>query len=121
MSDEWVTSDYAAGSVKTNPVVVRRLLGLLRRAGLVRIPPGPRGGARLARPSSPISLAEVYRAVEEGQLLGLHRRTPNPRCPVGRNIGTVLGGIFGESESALLNVLARKSVEDVVGEVRQCG
>jgi Rrf2 family protein len=118
--DAWVTSDYAAGSVKTNPVVVRRLLGLLRRAGLVRIQPGPRGGARLARPADRITLAEVYQAVEEGQLLGLHRHPPNPRCPVGRNIGGVLGGVFGEAESALLGVLKRKSIEDVVKDVGQC-
>jgi Rrf2 family protein len=117
--DEAATSEYVAGSVKTNPVVVRRLLGRLRRAGLVRIQPGPRGGARLARPASHISLDEVYRAVEEGQLLALHRRPPNPRCPVGRNIGGVLGCVFGEAESALLGVLKKRTLEDVMREVRR--
>lgn len=117
--DELVTSEFIAGSVKTNPVVVRRLLGRLRRAGLVRIQPGARGGARLARPARRISLAEVYQAVEGGQLLSLHRRPPNPLCPVGRCIGGVLGGVFGEAEAALVGVLKRKTLEDVLVDVRR--
>jgi Rrf2 family protein len=119
-SGEPVTSDYVAGSVKTNPVVVRRILGLLRRAGLVRIQPGPRGGARLARPASKILLADVYHAVEDGQLLSLHRNAPNPRCPVGRHIGSVLGRVFGEAEAALEATLRRRTLGDVVGSVREC-
>jgi Rrf2 family protein len=114
------TSDYVAGSIRTNPVVVRRLLGRLRKAGLVRIRPGARGGARLARPAGRITLAEIYRAVEEGELLALHRHSPNPRCPVGRNISGLLGGIFGEAESALVSVLKGRTLEQVVSAVKRC-
>ena len=117
--DEAVTSDYIAGSVRTNAVVVRRLLGKLRRVGLVRIQPGPRGGARLARPASRILLSDVYRAVEEGQVLALHKNPPNPRCPVGRNIGGVLSRIFGEAEAAMEATLRRRTLADVVGGVKE--
>jgi Rrf2 family protein len=117
---EPVTSDYVASSVKTNPVVIRRLLGLLRRKGLVRIQPGPRGGARLVRPAAKILLADVYRAVEDGQVLGLHKNPPNARCPVGRHIGGVLSRVFGEAEAALEATLRRRTLEDVVGGVREC-
>jgi Rrf2 family protein len=116
---EPVTSEYVAGSIKTNPVVVRRLLGRLRRAGLVRIQAGARGGARLARAARQIKLAEVYRAVEEGQILALHPHPPNPQCPVGRCISGVLGNLFGEAESAMLGVLRRRTLEDVMAGVRR--
>jgi Rrf2 family protein len=118
--DEPVTSDYIAGSVRTNPVVVRRILGRLRKVGLVRIQPGPRGGARLARPAAKILLSDVYRAVEDGQMLGLHRTPPNPRCPVGRNIGSVLSRVFGDAEAALESTLRKRTVAEVVADVKEC-
>jgi Rrf2 family protein len=118
--DQPATSEYVAESVKTNPVVVRRILGRLRRAGLVRIQAGPRGGARLARPAARLLLADVYRAVEEGHILGLHKNPPNPRCPVGRHIGAVLSRVFGEAEAALEATLRRRTLEDIVGGVREC-
>ena len=43
-----VKSDYAAESVNTNPVVIRRLIGLLSQADLVRSQTGAGGGTALS-------------------------------------------------------------------------
>src|SRR6266705_3376406 len=59
-----VTSTDLAQSVNTNPSFLRTLLGQLRRAGLIEVALGKGGGARLARPASRLTLADVYRAVE---------------------------------------------------------
>ncbi len=115
-----LTSEFLAGSVNTNPVVVRRLLGMLRRAGLVTIQPGPGGGARLARPAAGIRLVDVYRAVEKGEVLTLHKRPPSRFCPVGRNIEGVLGEIFCEAEEALERVLQKRTLAEVAGAIRKC-
>ena len=85
-----MTSDYIAGSVNTNPVVIRRILALLARASLVRTQEGARGGTTLARPAEQIDLLAVYRAVEGGGLFALHPQPPNPACPVGCNIQAAL-------------------------------
>jgi len=75
-----MTSEFMGGSVNTNPVFVRRILGLLSRAGLVTSQPGVGGGWRLLRDPATITLLEVYRAVDEGHLLAMHHSTPNPDC-----------------------------------------
>lgn len=116
--DEPITSAYIAGSVNTNPVVIRRLLGNLREAGLVTSQPGTGGGWRLLRAPDGISLCEVYRAVEDDQLFGMHHRAPNNTCPVGRNIQQALGYVFSEAERALEQRLAELTIADVLRGVQ---
>jgi Rrf2 family protein len=74
---EVVTSDQIAGSVNTNPVFIRRILGKLHKAYLVNVQHGTSAGWRLARPPEKISLLEVYDAVEQEPLLELHHTPPN--------------------------------------------
>ena len=112
-----LSSECIAGSVNTNPVVIRRVLGLLRRACLVTSQPGLHGGWRLARSASTISLAAVYRATESDAILSLHHRPPNPNCPVGRHIQDALTRIFRGAEAALEQRLAPVTVAHVLGAV----
>lgn len=114
-----LTSERIAGSVNTNPVVIRRILGLLNKAGMVSSQPGTGGGWLLRRAPEAITLLEVYRAVDEGHLLALHHRSPNPACLVGRNIQHSLEDIFSEAEQALEQVLATRTVAQVLQTVRQ--
>ena len=118
LSDEPVPSSLLAESVATNAVVIRRLLGLLRRAGLVRATPGPRGGFVLARPARSITLERVYRAVEEGGAAP-HAHHPSSRCPIGRNVAEVIGLIGRRAERGFLHALAGRTVESAVREVRR--
>ena len=118
--DAPATSEYIASSVNTNPVVIRRVLGGLRRAGLVRSQGGAGGGWRLAREAETITLRDVYRAVEEEDepVFPLHHRPPNPSCPVGRHIQRALAVHFAAATRAMEDELARRTVADVLREVR---
>jgi Rrf2 family protein len=112
--EEAVSSQQIARSVNTNPVVVRRIVGALRRAGLVEVQPGAAGGARLARAPEEITLLEVYRTVEDGApLFALHTQPPCRDCGVGANIQATLVEVFGEAQSAMEAVLAGVTVADV--------
>ena len=113
-----MTSEYIAGSVNTNPVVVRRILSMLARAGLVITQEGAGGGVRLAKPAKEIDLRAVYIAVESDGMFALHPQPPNPACPVGRTIQAALEPTLEEAEESLLDSLARKTVADVVQRVR---
>lgn len=109
-----VTSEFVADSVNTNPVVIRRILGALREAGLVTSQPGAGGGWKLTRRPETITLLDVYQAVEEKPLFALHHRPPNQNCRVGRNIQSALTAFFGEAETAMEQGLARRTVAEVL-------
>jgi len=106
----WVTSDWIAGSVNTNPVVIRRLLRGLQDIGLVDGQKGAHGGYKLARPSSKITLWQVYEAMREEGPFGLHAGTPNPRCPIGGRIQKHLRDIYDATEASMQRVLDRTTL-----------
>ena len=112
-----VTSAYIAGSVNTNPGVIRRLLSMLSRAGLVRSQLGAGGGALLAQPAEAIRLLDIYQAVESPDVFALHRSPPNPKCPVGKHIQPALSSVLGRAERALEGELGLVTVADVVRSV----
>ena len=113
-----LTSEYIAGSVNTNPVVIRRLLVLLGKAGLVSTTEGAGGGSTLARPATRITLGDVYRAVEPGELFGATRNEPNPQCPVGRCVQDVLYGHVERFGTALEKEMDKVTVANVLAGVR---
>jgi len=112
-----LTSDHMASSVNTNPGFVRRVLSMLGRAGLVRSRLGAGGGSFLAKAASRIRLLDVYRAVESGDLFVLHHSTPNPRCPVGKNIQPALRRVLSPAERALEGQLANVTVSEMADSV----
>ncbi|MFI6085783.1 Rrf2 family transcriptional regulator [Streptomyces sp. NPDC051217] len=115
------TSAQIATSVNTNPVVIRRLLGLLRDAGLVESRRGARAGWRLGRDLEAITLLDVYEAVEPSPLFSMHTAPPNQACVVGAGIQPALRGIYGEIEIALRAQLARTTLAEVLRETLATG
>lgn len=111
---ELLTSDQVAASVNTNPVIIRRSLGDLRRAGLVEVHHGAGAGWSLARAAQDISLLDVYDAVEQQPLFGMHRTEPNLECPVGRGIRPALDHVYGGVEQTLRRELRRTSIADML-------
>ncbi|MEU3535706.1 Rrf2 family transcriptional regulator [Streptomyces murinus] len=111
------TSEQISESVNTNPVVIRRLLGDLRKAGLVSSRRGAGAGWVLARDPARISLLEVYDAVESGSLFAMHRTPPNQECPVGRGIQPAIGKIYDRAEAAVRQELAASTLADVLRDL----
>src|ERR1700752_1482794 len=110
---ELITSDQVAASVNTNPVIIRRSLGDLHRAGLVDVRRGAGAGWSLARDPAEITLLDVYDAVEHEPLFAMHRSEPNLECPVGYGIRPVLGRVYGDIDETLRGELAQTSIADV--------
>ena len=109
-----VTSDFLAGSIGTNPVIVRRLLGQLKDAGLIRVARGT-GGCEIVKPPEEITFYDVYRAVDlvEGDSLFHFHEKPNPQCPVGRNIHALLEGKLADIQAAMENEMKKHTLADL--------
>ncbi|WP_047151176.1 Rrf2 family transcriptional regulator [Aneurinibacillus tyrosinisolvens] len=113
------TGDFIASSVNTNPVIIRRIMGMLKKAGLLEVHAGV-GGASLLKSPEQITLLDVYRAMnvtEENQLFRIHE-DPNYRCPVGRNIELVLQSELKEAQSAMEQRLAQTTLSQLTARFK---
>jgi len=114
-----VTSDFLASSVNVNPVVIRRILQQLKKAGIVSVARGS-GGADVARPLEEITLLDLYNAVEcvnGGGLFHFHEN-PNQLCPVGRNIHAVLDGRLEEVQAAMEREMNSVTMQDIFNDAK---
>lgn len=114
----YVSSEELAASVRTNPVVVRRIIRALARAGVVTTKEGKGGGARLARSPRRIALLEIYRAVEDdGSVLAYNPNPPNKSCPVSCGIKGALAPVFGAVDDAVARTLDKATLADVLDRI----
>lgn len=116
-----VTSATLAGSINTNPVMVRRLLLALQRAKLVDTCKGAGLGSRLNCSPRRIDLAQVYRAVEAAEPFAAPRRKPNAACPVGHWMREELERIFASAQRAMERDLEKTTLADVLEAVKKPG
>lgn len=115
--EQVLSSELLAGSAGANPVHVRRVLGALRRAGLVGSRPGVHGGWQLERAADTVTLAEVWRAVQgDDPLLGLHGAAPG--CTVGQRIQHALGDVDRRAARAVEDELACTTIGDLANDTR---
>ncbi|MCI8597420.1 MAG: Rrf2 family transcriptional regulator [Lachnospiraceae bacterium] len=118
--DYKVTSDFLAGSTNVNPVIIRKILGQLKAAGLVEVARGS-GGASIPKPLNEISLLDIYNAVEcieNGELFHFHEN-PNADCPVGRNIHVILDDKLIRVQKAMEAELSSITLEDIMRDTRE--
>ena len=102
-----VTSDFLAESI-------RKILAQLKNAGLITVARGT-GGIELTRDLSEITFYDVYEAigaVENGDLFHFHE-SPNPECPVGRNIHALLDEKLRAVQNAMENELRNYTLLDL--------
>ena len=115
-----VTSDFLAGSTNVNPVIIRKILGQLKAAGLVEVARGS-GGASIPKPLDEITFLDIYHAVdcvESGELFHFHEN-PSTDCPVGRNIHHVLDDKLMRVQRAMEQELASITLADVKKDVKK--
>jgi DNA-binding IscR family transcriptional regulator len=113
-----LTSDVISRSTGVNAVIIRNIFSKLKKAELLFISAG-RGGIRLARDISEISLWDIYAAVETDETNEIFKFHPNPseKCPIGRNIYTLLTPSLNSAVSALKKELSTVTLKDILNEL----
>lgn len=101
-----VTSEELARMMRTNPVVVRRTMALLKAHGLVSSEKGHGGGWTLERKLAQITLGDVYEALGRPELFAIGNRNDQPKCLVEQSVNAALDGALAEAETLLLASLA---------------
>lgn len=109
---EVVSSDFLAGSININPVLVRKEIVNLRKYGFVESKEGKGGGSFLAKHAGEINLGDVYKAVKSDHILGQNKNEPNPKCPIGRQINEHLLSLYNDAEKALIENLSKQTLAD---------
>jgi Rrf2 family protein len=112
-----VCSSAIAESVHTNPVVIRRLMGDLEKADLVKSVAGRSGGFGLKRRADGITLADIYAAVEDENVFRMHKLDEHSECPVAAQLGKVLKPSLLAAESALAATLAKTTLNQVTAAI----
>ena len=115
-----VTSNFLAGSVGANPVIVRTVMGNLKDAGIISISQG-KSGISLAKRLDEISFYDIYKAIdpvgEEG-LFHFHEN-PNIKCPVGRNIHAVLDTRLRQVQDTMEKEMKSITVAEIAADVKK--
>lgn len=106
------TSADIAEHAGTNPVVVRRVLGRLRQAGLLTSEKGHAGGWKLARAPQEITLADVYLALDE-RLIAPASDDDAPSCSVEHALHRKVSAMMEDIERSLIDRLATSTIAEI--------
>ena len=117
---EKITSDFLSGSISSNPVIIRNILSQLKKAGLVNVVRGT-GGIEIIKEPSEITFYDVYKAVEVVKEEGLFHfhEDPNPACPVGKNIHSILDSKLSEIQDAMENKMKVYTLLDIEKGIKE--
>jgi len=111
-----MTSDKLGLCLGTNPVVVRRTMGLLRAAGLVASERGHAGGWRITADLSTVTLRQLHDALGEPAFFAIGNRNEMPGCLVEQSVNAALDDAFAEAEALLLDRFATVSLADLAAD-----
>jgi len=92
--DDYLSSDFIAGSMNLHPVLVRKEIANLKKNHIVESKEGKNGGTKLLKPASEINLDHVFKMTFDTVSLGYSKKDPNPDCPVGKQINKNLDELY---------------------------
>ncbi|MHA8059914.1 Rrf2 family transcriptional regulator [Aquirufa beregesia] len=109
--NEYLSSEFIAGSLNLHPVLVRKEIVNLKNNLLVISKEGKNGGTMLAKPASHITLDHVLKITLEKVSFGYSKNDPNPNCPVGKKINNKLDMLYTNLNNQITGQLMNMTLE----------
>lgn len=107
-----VSSDLLAENVCTNPARIRKVMGRLKKAGMVATKEGLDGGYHMEKPAASLTLKDVGEALEVDFVSASWKSGDHNRpCLISSGMGGVMDGIYEE-----LNELCKSRLKDITIE-----
>lgn len=117
--EEKVTSNFLAGSIGVNPVIVRNVLLKLQDAELVTTAAGV-GGSKLAKDPADVTMLDIFKAVEDSEETLFHfHENPNPACMVGRTVHAVLDERLALIQQAMERSMDSITLQSIIDDMEQ--
>ena len=117
-SKDTLSSQALAESVGTNASYIRKVIALLKNAGLIQSHQG-KTGYQLSKSPKEVTLLEIYFATQEVSHISLFpvHQNSNPDCSVGKHIQAAVSPLFASAEAQLEKELAQQTLEDVINNL----
>lgn len=115
-----IHSEQMAQSVGTNASYIRKILSVLKKAGIIDGKQGV-GGYTLTVAPEQLTLLRIYKATVDNaeiHLFDMHRN-PNDKCAVGRHIKPVLTDMFESVENVFAQSLVEQTLADCIADIRK--
>ena len=110
--NDFLSSEFIAGSINLNPVLVRKEIANLKAHHIVESKEGKNGGTRLAKSATDITLKEVFQMTFDTINLGYAKNQPHPDCPVGKKINENLSELYADLNEKVSLELKNITLED---------
>lgn len=107
------TSETIARMLGTNPVVVRRTMGLLKEQGYVRSDKGHQGGWTLTRKLSEMTLLDIHQAIGATSIFAIGLSTDHPECLVEQAVNAALTDAFEAAQALLIERLGKVTLAEL--------
>ncbi|EJL61524.1 Rrf2 family transcriptional regulator [Flavobacterium sp. CF136] len=110
--NDFLSSEFIAGSMNLNPVLVRKEIANLKAHHIVESKEGKNGGTKLSKAATNITLKEIFEMTFDNINLGYAKNQPNPDCPVGKKINQNLAKLYADMNEKVSLQLTNITLED---------
>lgn len=110
--NQWISSEWIAGSINVNAVIVRKELAVLSKNNFVETRKGKEGGYQLKINAQDILLSDLMRLILDDTTFINKKNNPNPECIIGKQMNENLDQLYAEMNYKVYEFLEQKTLED---------
>jgi DNA-binding IscR family transcriptional regulator len=112
--NDFLASEFIAGSLNTHPVLVRKEIANLKKHKIVESKEGKNGGVKLVISPQNITLDTIFKITFDKASLGFSKNKPNPKCPIGKKINQNLEALYSNLNTSISQELQKVTLAEFV-------